>query len=99
MSMFNYIAVSLGGLVYGNSVRDCLLNSIQTPWIQHLANLSIALHCFCAITLIINPLNQEMEEYFDIPHRKKNLFEKYFKNTQILAGIAFCSEPPSWPQW
>lgn len=64
-----YIVVSvLGYVVYGNSVGESVILSIQTVWIQQSINVVIALHVFLSITIMINPLNQEVEEYFQIPH-------------------------------
>jgi len=45
MSFFNFGVVSLTGLVYGNSLRDSVINSIQTVWIQQAVNLMITAHC------------------------------------------------------
>ena len=45
MSIFNFSAVSMGGFVYGNSLRDSVINSLQTVWIQQAVNLMITAHC------------------------------------------------------
>lgn len=67
----NLIAVLFGGLTYGDSLRSSVINSIQTVWIQQAINLMILAHCLLTFTLIINPLNQEIEEYFNVPQGKK----------------------------
>lgn len=35
-------------------------------------------HCLLTITLLLNTLNQEMEDYFNVPH--STLFLKFFAN-------------------
>ncbi|KAI6197490.1 Transmembrane amino acid transporter protein [Aphelenchoides besseyi] len=57
----------LGHLAYGSSLRDSIINSIQTNWIQQSANLLIAFHCMLTLILMFSPINQEAEEYFKIP--------------------------------
>ncbi|CAD5217338.1 unnamed protein product [Bursaphelenchus xylophilus] len=55
-------------LSYGDSLRDSVIPSIQTEWIQQAVNMMIAAHCILTLTLMINPLNQETEEFFNVPH-------------------------------
>uniref|UniRef100_A0A914YEL3 Amino acid transporter transmembrane domain-containing protein n=1 Tax=Panagrolaimus superbus TaxID=310955 RepID=A0A914YEL3_9BILA len=63
-----YIPVCLVGyLTYGNSLRDSIINSIQTKWIQQTINVTITMHLILSLTTVFNPLNQEIEEYFKIP--------------------------------
>ncbi|VDK23732.1 unnamed protein product [Anisakis simplex] len=64
-----YIPVSvIAYVVYGNSVRDSVINSIQNTGLQQAVNILITLHCLLALTIIFNPLNQEAEELFNVPH-------------------------------
>ena len=65
--LFYVFVSSFGALSYGNSLRDSIINSLQTQWLQQAANLMIAAHCLLVITLYINPLNQEVEDWFKIP--------------------------------
>lgn len=80
-----YIPVCLVGyLSYGDSLRDSVINSIQTKWIQQTINVTITLHLILSLTIVFNPLNQEVEEYFGTPHGlfKIKLFlqcTKYFR--------------------
>ncbi|KAK0429491.1 hypothetical protein QR680_011405 [Steinernema hermaphroditum] len=64
-----YIPITaLGYLTYGDSLHDSIINSLQVGWIQQFANLFIAVHCILTLTIIMNPLNQELEDLFGIPH-------------------------------
>lgn len=56
-----------GTLIYGSSLNKSVINSIQTVKIQQAINIMIAAHCLLTVTLIINPLNQEFEEHFNLP--------------------------------
>lgn len=64
---FNGLVVILSSLTYGSSLRDSVINSIQTLWIQQAVNLMITAHCLMTITLLMNPLNQQAEEWFKVP--------------------------------
>uniref|UniRef100_A0AC34PVU8 Amino acid transporter transmembrane domain-containing protein n=1 Tax=Panagrolaimus sp. JU765 TaxID=591449 RepID=A0AC34PVU8_9BILA len=64
-----YIPITvLGYVTYGNSLQDSIINSIQSTWIQQAANFFIAIHCILTLTIVINPLNQEVEHKFKLPH-------------------------------
>lgn len=56
-------------MTYGNSLRESILNSVQNTALQQGANILITLHCILTLTIVFNPLNQEAEEIFGIPHR------------------------------
>ena len=57
-----------GYLVYGDSLRDSVIPSIQTFPVQQIVNGLITLHVVLALTIIFNPLNQEFEEALNISH-------------------------------
>jgi len=59
----------ISNIVYGEYIEDSIINSIQKVWIQQAINLMIMLHCLTAFTLIINPLNQQVEELIHAPQR------------------------------
>jgi len=67
VSVLNMIVSTFSVLTYGDSMRDTVISSIQTFWIQQAVNIMITLHCLMTTTLIINPLNQTTEELFKIP--------------------------------
>lgn len=62
-----YLNVGIfGSLIYGNSLYKSVINSLQIVEIRATASLMIALHCLLTVSLIINPLNQEIEEKFKL---------------------------------
>nr|CAD2203815.1 unnamed protein product [Meloidogyne enterolobii] len=58
----------IGYMTYGNSLRESVINSLQHVWIQQIVNLMITLHLIFTIIIVNNPLNQKVEEVFNIPH-------------------------------
>ncbi|KAE9550310.1 hypothetical protein FO519_006470 [Halicephalobus sp. NKZ332] len=64
-----YIPITIFGfMTYGSSLQDSIISSIQSLWIQQTANFFIAIHCILTLTIVINPLNQEFEHKFKLPH-------------------------------
>ncbi|CAI2343090.1 unnamed protein product [Caenorhabditis sp. 36 PRJEB53466] len=55
-------------IVYGDSMAESVIYSIQSPSLQLLANLMIAFHCIMTLVIVINPLNQEVEHYAKVSH-------------------------------
>lgn len=66
----NLIVVVFGAVSYGSSVKDTVITSIQTDWIKVFVNFMIVGHCLMTFPLMINPLNQEIEEYLNISQGK-----------------------------
>lgn len=63
-----YFPVSIVGfMTYGDSLRDSVLDSVQTPWIQSAVTIFITLHIIFTLVIMSNPINQEVEEMFNIP--------------------------------
>ncbi|CAJ0566156.1 unnamed protein product, partial [Mesorhabditis spiculigera] len=54
--------------VYGDSMEKSVIYSVQTRELQFGANLMIAAHCILTLVIVINPVNQEIEEYFQVKH-------------------------------
>jgi hypothetical protein len=53
---------------YGDSLGDSVINSIMSLKLQQFANLFIACHCILTLTIVINPLSNELEHYLNVPH-------------------------------
>uniref|UniRef100_A0A914ZAL7 Amino acid transporter transmembrane domain-containing protein n=1 Tax=Panagrolaimus superbus TaxID=310955 RepID=A0A914ZAL7_9BILA len=86
-----YIPVCLVGyLSYGNSLRDSVINSIQTKWIQQTINVTITLHLILSLTIVFNPLNQEVEEYFETPHEFG--IKRVIIRLSVMVAIVFLAE-------
>ncbi|VDM46092.1 unnamed protein product [Toxocara canis] len=80
----------LGYATYGDSLEESIINSIQTEWIQRGANLFIAMHCILTLTIVINPLNQEVEQLFDVPHHFG--WHRFILRTTVMMAVVFTAE-------
>lgn len=49
------------------SFQDSIIPSLQDPVLQQTVNILITLHVVLALTIVFNPLNQELEELFNVP--------------------------------
>ncbi|KAI1706338.1 transmembrane amino acid transporter protein [Ditylenchus destructor] len=86
-----YAPVSIMGyLTYGDSLRDSIINSLQTKWIQQTVNMLITVHCILTLTIVFNPINQEAEEYFKVPHQFG--LKRVFVRTGTLLAVVFVAE-------
>uniref|UniRef100_A0A914ENY2 Amino acid transporter transmembrane domain-containing protein n=1 Tax=Acrobeloides nanus TaxID=290746 RepID=A0A914ENY2_9BILA len=86
-----YVPITvLGYITYGNSLQDSIINSVQNANIQQAANLFIAVHCILTLTIVINPLNQELEHALRTPH--KFGFQRVLLRTTVMAIIVFMAE-------
>uniref|UniRef100_A0A915CZ94 Amino acid transporter transmembrane domain-containing protein n=1 Tax=Ditylenchus dipsaci TaxID=166011 RepID=A0A915CZ94_9BILA len=90
ITAFNYLVVTISSLSYGNSLRDSVINSMQTLWLQQTVNLMITLHCLLTVTLVINPLNQSVEELFQIPQNFG--YKRVALRTAIMGLVVFTAE-------
>ena len=54
-------------LVYGNSLRASMIDSVQTIWMQTVVNLLIAGHCLFVVMLILSPVTQTIESWLHTP--------------------------------
>lgn len=80
-----YMPVGVFGyLTYGDSLRDSIINSLQTQWIQSSVNMLITVHCLLTLTIVFNPLNQEVEELFRVPQRNFSLSRIFFYNPNFF---------------
>ncbi|CAJ0959221.1 unnamed protein product, partial [Mesorhabditis belari] len=67
MAVMYFPVCIMGYIVYGNSVQDSIINSIQLTGIQQAINILITVHCILTLTIVFNPLMQEVEEIFRVP--------------------------------
>lgn len=74
----------MGYITYGNSLRSSIINSLQITGIQQAVNIFITVHCILTLTIVFNPLNQDIEELFRIPQRTY-LLRFYPKNEKCLS--------------
>ncbi|CAB3398185.1 unnamed protein product [Caenorhabditis bovis] len=86
-----YIPVCIMGFItYGNSLRDSIIPSIQTVWIQQAINILITIHCILTLTIVFNPLNQEIEDIF---HNISEFgIKRVIVRTGIMVAVVFVAE-------
>jgi vesicular inhibitory amino acid transporter len=80
----------MGYITYGDSLRDSVINSIQTQWIQQAVNLLITVHCILTLTIIFNPLNQEVEDLLHVPQEFG--YKRVIVRTGMMVAVAFVAE-------
>uniref|UniRef100_A0A1I7XV05 Aa_trans domain-containing protein n=1 Tax=Heterorhabditis bacteriophora TaxID=37862 RepID=A0A1I7XV05_HETBA len=80
----------MGYLTYGNSLRDSIIPSIQTLWIQQAINILITVHCILTLTIVFNPLNQEIEDLFKIP--QNFCWQRVIIRSGIMVAVVFVAE-------
>lgn len=67
--------VTYGGyLVYGEMVTPNVISSLGHSSLVTTTNVLMAIHLVLAFLIVINPVCQELEEFFDIPIGKNNFF-------------------------
>ncbi|CAJ0596928.1 unnamed protein product [Cylicocyclus nassatus] len=64
-----YLCIAIGGyIVYGASVGDAVIHSIQWQWVQQTVNAMVALHVITTIVIVFSPLTQQVEDLLQISH-------------------------------
>lgn len=67
--MAMYLPTSAAGyFVYGNTVQDNILDSVDTSAIKYIVQILITLHLLFGFVIVINPFCQEIESKFGVPH-------------------------------
>jgi len=86
-----YLPVSIiGYLTYGDSLHDSIIPSLQVKWIQQAVNVLITLHVILALTIVFNPINQELEEMFNVPQYFG--YHRVLTRTGMMALVVFVAE-------
>ena len=88
---FMYTPVCIiGYLTYGDSLRDSVINSLQISWIQQAVNLLITIHCILTLTIVFNPLNQEVEELLKVPQEFS--IKRVFVRSGMMVAVVIVAE-------
>ncbi|CAL2036303.1 unnamed protein product [Caenorhabditis brenneri] len=83
-----YLTVSyLGYFVYGSSIGDSIISSIQSITFQQLINLMFAIHVASTIVIASSPAFQMFERMASIP--KKFGIKRFFLRTMVFLGVTF----------
>lgn len=86
-----YLPVSLFGyVVYGDSLRDSVIPSLQDMLIQQSVNILITLHVILALTIVFNPLNQEFEEMLNVPQHFG--WQRFLARSSMMAAVVLVAE-------
>uniref|UniRef100_A0A914EE17 Amino acid transporter transmembrane domain-containing protein n=1 Tax=Acrobeloides nanus TaxID=290746 RepID=A0A914EE17_9BILA len=86
-----YLPVSLLGYVtYGDSLRDSVIPSLQNFYVQQAVNFLITLHVILALTIIFNPLNQELEEFLNVPQDFG--IQRILSRSVMMLAVIFVAE-------
>uniref|UniRef100_A0A914WP92 Amino acid transporter transmembrane domain-containing protein n=1 Tax=Plectus sambesii TaxID=2011161 RepID=A0A914WP92_9BILA len=80
----------LGSLTYGDSLRDSVIPSLQIKWMQQTTNVLITLHVCLALTIMFNPINQEVEEVLSLPQTFG--WQRVVARSAMMALCAFVAE-------
>ncbi|KAB0795947.1 hypothetical protein PPYR_10008 [Photinus pyralis] len=66
-----YLPVTIGGyMVYGEHVNTNVILSLSRSPLSFFAEIFMGIHLVAAFLIIINPVCQELEEIFDVPHSR-----------------------------
>jgi len=66
-----YLPVALGGmLIYGETVAPNIALTLGDSWLVDTSNLLMACHLILAFLIVTNPVSQELEHIFNVPHGK-----------------------------
>lgn len=75
-----YLPIAYGGyFVYGESTHANIVQSLKSSSLVILANIFMVAHLILAFFIVINPVAQEIENIFDVPHGKSNLTDIIFQ--------------------
>ncbi|VDL71754.1 unnamed protein product [Nippostrongylus brasiliensis] len=87
-----YLIVSITGYeVYGNSMRNTVIPSLQISWLSQLVNVMITVHVLPTVVIVFSPLAQQVEDWSGVPSRHFGL-QRFAIRSLILFGIIFTAE-------
>ncbi|KIH56516.1 hypothetical protein ANCDUO_13305 [Ancylostoma duodenale] len=87
-----YLVVSITGYsVYGASMRNTVIPSLQITWLSQLVNLMITVHVLPTIIIVFCPLAQQVEEWTGVPSRHFG-FRRFATRSLLLFGCIFTAE-------
>nr|CDJ98161.1 Amino acid transporter domain containing protein [Haemonchus contortus] len=67
-----YIVLSTTGYsVYGDSMRNTVIPSLQTSWLSQLVNVMITVHVLPTVVIVFSPLAQQVEEWTNVPQGRE----------------------------
>ncbi|KAK6037963.1 transmembrane amino acid transporter protein [Cooperia oncophora] len=87
-----YIIVSSTGYaVYGDSMRNTVIPSLQIGWLSQLVNVMITVHVLPTVVIVFSPLAQQVEEWTGVPQRHFSA-HRFAMRSLLLLGIIFTAE-------
>ncbi|KAK6013464.1 transmembrane amino acid transporter protein [Ostertagia ostertagi] len=87
-----YIIVSSTGYsVYGDSMRNTVIPSLQIGWLSQLVNVMITVHVLPTVVIVFSPLAQQVEEWTNVPQRHFSM-RRFAIRSVMLFGIVFTAE-------
>ncbi|KAL6731762.1 hypothetical protein Aduo_002594 [Ancylostoma duodenale] len=90
--LFVYLALcSAGYFVYGGSMRNTIIPSLQVTWISQLVNLMITAHVLPTIIIMYSPLAQQVEEWVGVPPRHFGI-HRFICRSLLFFGSIFVAE-------
>jgi len=90
IALMYYPVSAIGYMTYGDSLRDSVINSLQTIRIQQAINILITVHCLLTLTIVFSPINQEMEEFFKVPHHFG--YQRVLTRSAMMLAVVFVAE-------
>ncbi|CAI4221793.1 unnamed protein product [Auanema sp. JU1783] len=83
-----YLLVGISGyFVYGNSMRDTIVPSLQVTWMSQAVNIMITLHVLPTIIIIFSPIAQQFEDWTRVPHDFS--YKRVLARSFILCMVVF----------
>ncbi|KAK6731625.1 hypothetical protein RB195_007848 [Necator americanus] len=87
-----YLIVSVTAYtVYGASMRNTVIPSLQITWLSQLVNLMITVHVLPTIIIVFSPLAQQVEEWAGVPSRHFGI-HRFAIRSLLLLGCIFTAE-------